>query len=334
MEEGNGFMEVKNKIMISNIYLELTRACNLSCPHCLRGNADNDSFMTFEQIDRILDNFTICNHITMGGGEPCLAKEQMFYLFDAIRKRQENNISTWVSSVGMITNGTILDDEIVEKLNSLTEVLLKHIKEVKENTKVVQVLISNDKYHDNNPQDALKWYKERVNSHIRVGYNKLNKEKDEIGECKNSIKNGIKARKKYGIADLHRFSFVDDKLTTINDLALPILNGDCLAFTSKGSLIANGFYDFSEVDNPEFRNYMGNYMEEEVSDLIHKWNEKHPLHERHAITFEHMMRNALTEKDRDRIRKKFILKEEEFQKIKSENPKMNIFDIYKQICNF
>ena len=47
-----------------------------------------------------------------------------------------------------------------------------------------------------------------------------------------------------------------------------------------------------------------------------------------------MMRNALTEKDRDRIRKKFILKEEEFQKIKSENPKMNIFDIYKQICNF
>ena len=62
---GNGFMEVKNKIMISNIYLELTRACNLSCPHCLRGNADNDSFMTFEQIDRILDNFTICHHITM-----------------------------------------------------------------------------------------------------------------------------------------------------------------------------------------------------------------------------------------------------------------------------
>ena len=75
-------------------------------------------------------------------------------------------------------------------------------------------------------------------------------------------------------------------------------------------------------------------MEEEVSDLIYKWNEKHPLHERHAITFEHMMRNALTEKDRDRIRKKFILKEEEFKKIKAENPKMNIFDIYKQICNF
>ena len=46
-------MEIKNKVAISNIYIELTRACNLNCPHCLRGDADNNSFMSFDQIDRI-----------------------------------------------------------------------------------------------------------------------------------------------------------------------------------------------------------------------------------------------------------------------------------------
>lgn len=334
-------MEIKNKVAISNIYIELTRACNLNCPHCLRGDADNNSFMSFDQIDRILDNFSICQHITMGGGEPCLAKNEMFYLMDSIEKRlKTEKIKTFVFNIGMVTNGTILDDEIVDRLNSFTEVLLYHIDKEKNDKnkplKVINIAISNDQYHNNNPKEAMNWYKDRVNQNIRVSYNKLsNKGKYDIAECKRSKKNGIEGLKRYGIADLHRFSLVNNSLTKIVDnIEIPLLDGDCLTFTSKGTLICNGFYDFSEVDNPDFPNLMGNYMENEVNDLILKWNNKHPLDEKHTIVFERMMKNAMTESDRKRIMDKFINKENEVKKIKEENPDMNIFDIYDKVLHF
>ena len=282
----------------------------------------------------------ICGHITLGGGEPLLAKKEMFYLLDQLDKRmKKDKISIW--EIGMITNGTIFDEEIVNRLNRFTETLLCHyntkVDDKGKPLKVIHIGISNDEYHNNNPKESMKWFKEHVNKHIMISYNKLSNKnnKYDIVECKRSKKNGLKALKKYGLIDLHRFILQDYKFTKIADgVEVPILDGDCLTFTSTGKLISNGFYDFSEVEKEDFINYMGNYMDNDVMDLIKQWNIKHPLCERHTMVFEDMMRKAMMESDRERIREKFYKKENEVKNMIAQNPDMKLYEIYNKVLHF
>ena len=51
------------KIRAYNAIFEVTRRCNLSCEHCLRGDAQNLD-MTKETVDKVLD------HIETNGSSP------------------------------------------------------------------------------------------------------------------------------------------------------------------------------------------------------------------------------------------------------------------------
>lgn len=109
-----------SKIAMTSIYLELTRQCNLNCKHCLRGDSQNKD-MSKAQIDKILDNFVWIDNIFIGGGEPFLAKESFLYLLSVIKQKIEKEHFV-CREIGLITNGTIKDMEIITALNDMGKI--------------------------------------------------------------------------------------------------------------------------------------------------------------------------------------------------------------------
>lgn len=93
----------------------ITHACNLRCKHCYQ--EDYGSHMSKEQMTIVLDKFSsfVGNHdyigqINLTGGEP-LFHPEFFWLAKEIRKRRFR--------LGILTNGTLIDQQAAEKLAEL-----------------------------------------------------------------------------------------------------------------------------------------------------------------------------------------------------------------------
>ena len=84
---------------IDNLVLEITRKCNLQCPHCIRGNTQR-LVMTHDIICSTFKHIESIGSLTITGGEPSLATE----VFEDI------NLSLWwrkiqVQSFYIVSNG-------------------------------------------------------------------------------------------------------------------------------------------------------------------------------------------------------------------------------------
>lgn len=112
------------------VYLELTRACNLKCIHCLNNSGiKQKDELTKEDLLKLIKNFSShgVQEIRFTGGEPLLFNG----IYDLIRFATEEGICT---SLG--TNGTLVTKEVAKKLK---ESGLK---------KVVVSIDGNKKIHD------------------------------------------------------------------------------------------------------------------------------------------------------------------------------------------
>lgn len=67
------------QITFSNLVLEVTRKCNMNCPHCLRGPAQRVE-MDLEIINRITTQTSFIHTLTISGGEPSLAGRTINHL--------------------------------------------------------------------------------------------------------------------------------------------------------------------------------------------------------------------------------------------------------------
>ena len=72
---------MKQSIAVQDLFLEVTRRCNMTCEHCLRGQAQNVD-MTTDMVDKIIDMCDSISHITFTGGEPTLNLAVIAYTFD------------------------------------------------------------------------------------------------------------------------------------------------------------------------------------------------------------------------------------------------------------
>lgn len=86
-------------ISYNTLCLEITRRCNMACPHCLRGEAQALD-ITHEIIDRALENTSEISSIVFTGGEPTLNIEAIRYTLD---KCEDEGI--FVNSFYVVTNG-------------------------------------------------------------------------------------------------------------------------------------------------------------------------------------------------------------------------------------
>ena len=167
------------KLPLKKLYFEITRKCNMSCDHCMRGEAQNKS-MSKEVIDAALDNVTFVDTIFVTGGEPCLEPELIAYVIDQIVAR---NIG--LMYFGIVTNGSILDKRIADSLNKIgryiheyrvgnlngnTEMLMRLDRE-EEIQPPAMFVMSLDEFHNKliADQDSfLRYYHKNCNKYVEV----------------------------------------------------------------------------------------------------------------------------------------------------------------------
>lgn len=142
------------------VYLELTRACNLKCIHCLNNSGiKQKDELTKEDLLKLIKNFSSLGvqEIRFTGGEPLLFNG----IYDLIKFATEEGICT---SLG--TNGTLITKEVAKKLK---ESGLK---------KVVVSIDGNKKTHDKirgkkNYQKAMNGLKYLKQNGINVRVNSV-----------------------------------------------------------------------------------------------------------------------------------------------------------------
>lgn len=132
-------MSTNKKLYIENLILEVTRKCNMSCAHCMRGNAE-ELDLSFSTIQPLLDRLDGIGTITFTGGEPTLhipvMKETLNYC-------QEKEIPIY--NFYIVTNGKQISDEFLLFLLHLYQYCYEHNDEVNEFSGLA---LSKDDFHE------------------------------------------------------------------------------------------------------------------------------------------------------------------------------------------
>lgn len=136
-----------DKIVFNQLAIEVTRRCNMTCAHCLRGDAQDLDIALYD-IDWVLMQTEAIGRLVITGGEPTLNLEAVKYVANAIAQR-----GIPVMRVQIITNGYKYDDEFVNIIKRFAEIVRLTQKHGYGNDKSepwrVQVGVSLDRYHAN-----------------------------------------------------------------------------------------------------------------------------------------------------------------------------------------
>jgi sulfatase maturation enzyme AslB (radical SAM superfamily) len=97
-------------MQIDSLILETTRRCNLSCPHCLRGNPEEKD-MPKETVEKFLKDNKIdfINAVTFTGGEPTLSGQVLPDFIDTCKK-----LGVTVGNFYVVLNGKQIPDEFIK----------------------------------------------------------------------------------------------------------------------------------------------------------------------------------------------------------------------------
>lgn len=144
------------RISFNEIELEITRRCQLKCAHCMRGDAQ-DIDMSYEIIDRLLEQVKSIDSLVFTGGEPTLNLDGMKYFLD---KLIENNIH--LGRMSYITNGVLMTQDIIDVIRGYYD----WIEHSDNHSKVyISIGVSDDRYHVGvDVQKAIQYYSDNLAS--------------------------------------------------------------------------------------------------------------------------------------------------------------------------
>lgn len=94
------------------VFWDVTGKCNLNCIHCRELSSFSKSELSFDEAKKLIDQLSAFNVEFLGllGGEPLLRSD----IFEIIRYAKKKSLA-----VGLGTNGTLITEDIVKKLNSI-----------------------------------------------------------------------------------------------------------------------------------------------------------------------------------------------------------------------
>lgn len=269
------------KVAFGELIIEVTRRCNLKCKHCLKGEAQNLD-MGYEEIDALLDQTLAIENLFFTGGEPFLALEKMEYFLDAIKQR--NIILLYVS---IVTNGTHMNSEVVRILNKYDEYIrdwhkrINEIESIEDDDKYIHITVSMDKYHENNPEEYLKWVENEIDNIVYADYQLNGVAVLKCGKAMNlsdATPEQEGRNKIFGAIAVYgkgRKCFCRAKPKWDNEPDyLTIMCSQY--YTAKGKLVKMGNIDYDEEDSDR-RLICDVISGESIISAIDRWNETHPL---------------------------------------------------------
>lgn len=149
----------EDDLRYAGICVELTRKCNMSCPHCMRGEAQNKT-ITKDVIDKLCHELTSVVSFGITGGEPFLEPDMLHYLIEKVR------LLPRVFLLTLTTNGTVLTPSVIEdmeKFCTTSDTLFKNRR--------CTLAISKDPYHEDIYDTAIAYYTklaDAANERIRI----------------------------------------------------------------------------------------------------------------------------------------------------------------------
>jgi len=105
---------------LNELWIHTNNSCNLTCSHCLVNSSPNeDKGLSKEAIKRVIDEAVILgtSRFYFTGGEPFMRKD-IFELIDYVCSHKESELI-------ILTNGTLLKGETMERLQRCNKELLK-----------------------------------------------------------------------------------------------------------------------------------------------------------------------------------------------------------------
>jgi hypothetical protein len=72
---------------VSDLVIEVTRRCNMQCPHCLRGEAQNLD-IDRQYVDQIFSKISRIYTLTITGGEPSLAPDKIEMVTESAKQHE------------------------------------------------------------------------------------------------------------------------------------------------------------------------------------------------------------------------------------------------------
>lgn len=225
-------------IKFKNLMFEVTRRCGMECAHCMRGNAQNKD-MSLDVIEKVIQETSYIEHLTITGGEPSLAPDTLKWLIYYIK-----NSNCEVGSFFCATNAQKFSKEFIDQLDSLYQYCTKKDKCI--------LTISTDQFHSMSDPKALEEYRKLPY------YNSVN-EKRHIPESR--ILNEGRA----AINGIGRFSTPEiEYIYDISFTGFNLIVNDRIYVNAHGDILLDA--DLSYIDQEDWN--MGNVMETDLSKLL------------------------------------------------------------------
>lgn len=293
-------------MIFAGLDIEVTRDCNLSCPHCMRYepgetmDAYKGSVIKKEYIDEFFEKYTRIEELTLTGGEPLLHPEMIIYIIDKIIEK-----NVLVTQFQIVTNGTIISEEIVEPLNRLYTYINDNF--YKSPSKIAVGLSVSDYFHDNEKtrEAVYEYYKEHLLCYVSY------------------MSDGTEPDRKYKgyIYSGRAKTFKDIEVSRGNYNHKIAINGGgrihCrMTLTLHGNFALSTQNSFQELDKPE--NIIC-HVSEILPQAIVLWNYKYPLNCKEAKYRSYLesklQYEQLTEEEKEKLRD-FIEYENEIEEYK------------------
>jgi MoaA/NifB/PqqE/SkfB family radical SAM enzyme len=228
------------ELKINTLILEITRRCNLSCGHCLRGNQQNMD-MFYEIIDKTLQDIDSIWFMDFTGGEPLLHTKAIHYTFDKLHELEIPFDNFWLA-----TNGYLYKRALIKRLNKEYE----YCKDLTCNEFYGGIAISLDEFHGFE-KDEIYWKFANL-PYYRTDKESKKGERREWINIGNAKKHGYGRRNLDVDKDLH-YELEEDKLTI-----------EQIYINAKGDVLqeCDLSYDLQE----EYK--LGNVLEKSLIEII------------------------------------------------------------------
>lgn len=173
----------KNKVTFNSLAIEVTRRCNMRCPHCLRGDAE-DKDITREVIDSLLDQTQAIYNLVVTGGEPTLNLDIVNYIASGIETREIE-----LFNVSMVTNGLVFDPQIIIAMKHFYRIVMASRLRCGLTPKYEATIlgISMDKYHEQQEivRDNVRIYEKAFRGTVDVAIKQIGNNPIAAGRAKN-----------------------------------------------------------------------------------------------------------------------------------------------------
>lgn len=170
------------KYNFDELVLEVTRKCNLSCAHCLRGDQENLD-MEKSTVDSILIQTSSIEQIIFTGGEPVLNVDLIEYTVNQLIEKE-----IMVRSFYVATNGQIVSERLALTLLKLYTYIASL-----NGDGCSQLQVSVDEFHENYGANSYEYGIYHGLSFFDIRVNDYSK-KNSILKMGNAMENGFGER--------------------------------------------------------------------------------------------------------------------------------------------